>query len=343
MTRIGESVIPGPRNSLTDVPGIAVGNAQDEKVRSGVTVILPQEGAVAAVDVRGGAPGTRETDLLNPDCLVDRIDALVLAGGSAHGLDAAGAVMTELAAMGRGFEAAGHRIPIVPSAILFDLANGGDKAWGKTPPYRDLGRRALDVAGTDFAIGNAGAGYGATAGSLKGGLGTASFLDQETGITVAALAAVNSVGATLMPVSSEDGGMAFWAWPYEQGNEFGGLVPPREVPPFDLKIPRLEMGTNTTLVVVATDAELDSASARRLAIMAQDGIALAIRPAHTPYDGDAVFALSTGRVALEDPPNGLIRLGMMATACVARAIARGVYAAETLGSIPACRDFLKRG
>jgi D-aminopeptidase len=204
---------PGPRNAITDVDGIAVGNAEDRAARTGVSVVVPSRPTVAAVDVRGGAPGTRETDLLRPENTVERVDAVVLSGGSAHGLEAAGGVAAALAVQGKGFEVLGHRVPIVPAAILFDLANGGDKAWGDEAPYRTLGRAALQAAGGALEIGNAGAGYGATAGGLKGGLGTASLVDDE-GCTVGALVAVNSYGSVLMP-----GGPHFWAWPFERNGE----------------------------------------------------------------------------------------------------------------------------
>ncbi|MDX1401647.1 MAG: P1 family peptidase, partial [Kiloniellales bacterium] len=318
-------LLPGPRNSIADVPGLLIGNAEDRKVRSGVTVILAEEPCLAVVDLRGGAPGTRETDLLRPECLVEKIDALVFSGGSAHGLEAAGGVTAALAESGRGFPAGNFRVPIVPAAILFDLANGGHKDWGDQPPYRQLGIDALKAAAKDFCVGNAGAGFGAIAGSLKGGLGSAS-LTEGNGITIGAIAAVNSLGETVM---SEDG--SFWAWPFEQQGEFGGMAPPSRRPAFGGPISRLRPGTNTTLVAVGTDARLDAASAKRLAIMAQDGIAAAVRPAHSPYDGDILFLLSTGRKVLADPAADLVRLGMMASATVARAIARGVYHAESLG------------
>jgi L-aminopeptidase/D-esterase-like protein len=322
---------PGPRNAITDVDGIAVGNAEHRAARTGVSVVVPSHPAVAAVDVRGGAPGTRETDLLRPENAVERVDAIVLSGGSAHGLEAAGGVAAALAEQGIGFEVLGHRVPIVPAAILFDLANGGDKAWRDEAPYRGLGRAALKAAGGAFEIGNAGAGYGATAGGLKGGLGTAFLVDDE-GLTIGALAAVNSFGSVLMP-----DGPHFWAWPFERDGEFGGLAPPAARPAFCDE----EAGAgsvpgahaNTTLVVLATDAALTQADALRLAVMAQDGLARAIRPAHTPYDGDLVFTLATGARPLDEAAPGLIRLGGMAGDCVARAIARAVFAAGSLGDI----------
>lgn len=315
---------PGPRNLITDVPGLLVGNAEDETAITGVTVVLTEEPAAAAVDVRGGAPGTRETDLLDPVALVDRVDALVLSGGSAHGLDAGAGVMAWLASQGRGFAVGDVRVPIVPAAILFDLANGGDKSW-REPPYRGLGQAAAAAAGTDFRIGNAGAGLGAKAGRLKGGLGSASFAVGD--LVVGALVAVNPLGSVTMPHSP-----CFWAWPFEQAGEFGGLRPSGPVAALaDLAdcAPHIA-GANTTIAVVATNADLDKPACRRLAIMAQDGLARAIRPAHTPFDGDTVFALATARGPALDPAR-LAVLGSLAADCLARAVARGVHAAESRG------------
>ncbi len=332
------SVAPGPRNLITDVDGIRIGNAEDAAVRTGVSVVLPEPAAVAAVDVRGGAPGTRETDALDPTCLVTEVHAVVLSGGSSFGLEAGSAVMTWLAARGVGFAVGTARVPLVPTAILFDLLNGGDKAWGETPPYGRLAREACAAAGSDFALGNAGAGLGARAGALKGGLGSVSTVTPD-GLQVGALVAVNAVGDTVMPGES-----CFWAWPFERQGELGGQVPPRaglaaeEVP---VASPFARIGANTTIGVVATNAILDKAEARRVAIMAQDGYARAIRPVHTPFDGDIVFVLATGRHALGEPrPVALSLLGALAADCVARAVARGVYAAESLGELRSYRDWL---
>jgi L-aminopeptidase/D-esterase-like protein len=324
----------GPRNLLTDVPGILVGSADDQGAQSGVTVVLPDERARAAVDVRGGAPGIREVGWADDSCLVDEVDAVVLSGGSAFGLDAAGGVMSWLASRRRGFAVGEAVVPIVPSAILFDLLNGGDKDWGDEPPYHRLGGEACENAAEQFRLGSAGAGLGATVGfaggeQLNGGLGSASFVIEAEGrptVTIAALAAVNPVGSILMP-----GTDVFWAWPFEQDSEFGGRRP-KEAPPLaglDDRFPG-EVAGNTTLVVVATDAILSKGEARRVAIMAHDGIARAIRPVHTPYDGDTVFALSTGRVARRDPINDLARIGSLAADCTARAIARAVFEADDL-------------
>jgi L-aminopeptidase/D-esterase-like protein len=321
---------PGPLNLITDVDGLRVGNAADPRVRTGVTVILPEPAATAAVDVRGGAPGTRETNALDPTCLLDAVHAIVLAGGSAFGLDAAGAVMEWLAARGIGFAVGPARVPLVPAAILFDLLNGGDKAG--PPPHRALAVAACESAETRFALGNTGAGYGAKAGALKGGLGSASAVT-EKGLQVGALVAANPRGHVVMP----DG--CFWAWPHEFDGEFGSRRPGAPVPP-EYGLERLEArpAENTTIGVVATNAVLSQSEAQRIAIMAQDGYARAIRPVHTPFDGDTLFVLATGRHALPEPrPSAIARLGALAADTVARAIARGIYEAETLSPWPSWR------
>jgi L-aminopeptidase/D-esterase-like protein len=292
---------------------------------------------VAAVDVRGGGPGTRETDLLDPAGLVEAVDAVVLAGGSAFGLEAAAGVSSWLAGRGRGFRLGAAVVPIVPAAILFDLLNGGDKGWGEAPPYRALGLAACEAAGAEFRLGNAGAGLGAKAGRLKGGLGSVSAVDDEAGLAVGALVAANPLGSVVMPGAAG----CFWAWPLELADELGGLMPPsaRPAPDLDIPVPAAALpGGNTTLAVVATDADLGRAEARRLAIMAQDGIARAIRPAHTPFDGDVVFVLATGARPLPAPrPAALARLGALAADAVARAVMRAVFLAEDLGAWPAYR------
>ncbi len=332
----------GPKNALTDIAGLSVGNAEDETVRTGVTVILCDEPALAAVDVRGGGPGTRETDALAPHNLVESIDALVLSGGSVYGLGAADAVAAQLGANGRGFALMDlpgvPRSPIVPSAILYDLANGGNKKWGEMPPYHELGRQAFENTSTDFALGNVGAGYGALAGSIKGGLGSASIFTHDN-LAIGALVAVNSFGSVLVP-----GTKSFWAAPYEQNDEFGGLGWPTQMPidADDWGAAKLNPGArqNTTLGVVATPASLTPAQTKRLAIMAQDGLARAIRPAHSPFDGDIVFAIATGATgqpALDEV--SLTRLGVLAADCLARAVGRGVYAAQSLGDAVAWRDY----
>lgn len=324
---------PGPRNLITDVPGIRVGNAEDARVLTGVTVILPDERALAAADVRGGGPGTRETDALAAGRLVERVDAVVLSGGSAFGLAAADAAMQWLAARGRGFPVAEQVVPIVPAAVLFDLANGGDKSGA--PPHRALAEAACAAAGPGFALGNAGAGMGAKAGDLKGGLGSASAV-LEDGVTVGGLAAVNSLGGVTYPGSS-----TLWAWAWEQAGEMGGQAPPRAPVGLAPDLPSLgalEPGTNTTLAVVATDADLSRDEALRVATMAHDGLARAIRPLHTPFDGDTVFVLATHRRPLARPrAAGVAVLGAVAADCLTRAVGRAIVSAESAGRFESWR------
>lgn len=314
------------RNLITDVVGLTVGNATDLALASGVTVLLFDEPTVASVDVRGGGPGTRETDLLAPDETVGAIHALTLSGGSAFGLDAAGGVAAALAERGIGFPVGDARVPIVPGAVLFDLLNGGDKKWGRFPPYRDLGYAAVHAAGRDFPLGTVGAGTGATTVDLKGGLGSASMV-AATGHTVGALVAVNACGATNFP-----GGPHFWAAPFEQNGEFGGLGLPHPLPPLPVRpaLKGLPPGANTTIAIVATDAVLTKAQCKRLAVMAHDGYAHAIWPVHTPLDGDTIFAAATGRRPLEDPVFDLALIGDAIVRTLARACARAVFEAKPL-------------
>jgi L-aminopeptidase/D-esterase-like protein len=324
-------------NLLTDIPGLRVGHATDLALGSGVTAVLFDQPAVAAVQIGGGAPGTRDTDLLRTDMTVERVDAIVLSGGSTFGLDAAGGVQAALREEGRGTLFAGIRIPLAPQAILFDLLNGGDKDWGRFSPYRDLGYAAARAAAAGgFALGSVGAGTGATTATVKGGLGSASAVTAR-GHRVAAIVAVNAVGSPLV-----GDGPCFWAAPFEQGPEFGGLGLPQPFEPDHLR-PRLKgsAGTATTIGLVVTDAALTKAQARRLAIMADDGLARAILPAHAPTDGDTVFAAATGALPLEDPVAALTLLGHTATQVMARAVARAVFAASTLpwpGAQPAWQD-----
>lgn len=309
---------PGPLNLITDVAGLQVGQAHDAQLRSGVTVVVGEGPFVAAVNVMGGAPGTRETDLLAPDRLVQEVDALVLAGGSAFGLDACSGVADGLRAVGRGFAVGDQRVPIVPGAILFDLLNGGDKTWTRNP-YADIGRRALDAAGSHFSLGSAGAGYGAMTGRWKGGVGSASAV-LDSGLTVGALVAVNALGSVTV---GDD--RAFWAASWEIGAEFGGLGLPAGFPATVEPLPRKRMGEATTIAIVATDARLTQAQAQRMATAAQDGMARAIVPSHTPLDGDLVFAAATGLKEMEDPLRDGFQIGHAAAACLARAIARAIY------------------
>lgn len=327
---------PGQTNTITDVDGILVGQSSDKKARTGVTVILPETPSVCAVDVRGGGPGTRESDALAPETLVDRIDALTLSGGSVYGLAAADGVAAALGAQGRGFTLIPQEgvpvSPIVPAAILYDLANGGDKAWGQKPPYQALGEKALANASRAMSLGRVGAGTGAQAGAYPGGLGSASFITEE-GWQIGALAAVNSFGSPYM-VCQKTGRRIPWAWPFEQGQEFGGVVPQGDeqiatLPP-DMKTGS-PAGANTTLAVIAINAALSPVEAKRLAIMAQDGLARSIRPVHAPTDGDVVFAMATGGKTVSEPmPLFLTKAGSLAADCLARAVARGVFAAQNM-------------
>ena len=327
------------KNLLTDIAGVRVGHADDASIASGVTAIIFDKPAVASIDVRGGGPGTRDDALLQPHNTVDAVDAIALSGGSALGLDAAGGVQAWLAEQGRGLRIREAVIPIVPGAICFDLLNGGNKAWGRFPPYRDLAYTAAVAAGNDFRLGSVGAGMGATTSNLKGGLGSASARTDD-GVTVAALAVVNAVGAVTV-----GHGPWFWAAPFEVDGEFGGRGLPATFTPDMLKArlkggPAATSGENTTLVVVVTDATLTKSEAKRLAMIAQTGMARAIYPVHAPLDGDVVFAAATGEKPI-DPLFGLTELGMHAANTVARAIARGVYAATALpfpGALPSWQD-----
>ncbi|GAB4067551.1 P1 family peptidase [Ancylobacter sonchi] len=333
------------RNLITDVAGLKVGNATDLALASGVTAVVFDRPTTASVDVRGGGPGTRETDLLAADTTVDAIHGLTLSGGSAFGIDAGAGVMACLAEQGIGFAIGDARIPIVPGCVLFDLLNGGDKKWGRFAPYRDLGYRAAADAGLDFPLGTVGAGTGATTAILKGGLGSAS-VRAASGHMVGALVAVNAVGS----VNVGDG-PHFWAAPFERDGEFGGLGLPSPLPAPRLAPPMKGMPTveepeaatlaNTTIAIVATDALLTKAQCKRLAVMAQDGLARAIWPVHTPLDGDTVFTAATGLKPLAEPVRDLAWLGVAAVEALARACARGIYEATALpqpGALPAWRD-----
>ena len=321
---------PGPRNLMTDVAGLLVGQADDPKVRTGVTVIVPDARATCAVDVRGGGPGTRETDALNSWNLVHSVDAVVLSGGSVYGLAAADGVAAWLGAHNRGYgmsTAPGVPVsPVVPAAILYDLANRGDKAWGIDPPYRELGLRAIEAASRDFKLGTTGAGYGAESGSLKGGVGSASFVTKD-GMTVGAIVAVNSLGSPVVP-----GTRNFWSGAFEIGNEFGGLgASDKRVIGEDWGQTKANPAarTNTTIACIATDVDLDIDQMKRVTMMAQDGLARAIRPIHSPFDGDVVFGLSTARQKIKGASAdfAVARIGAVAADVLARAVARAVYEA----------------
>jgi len=332
---------PGPTNSLGDVQGLSIGCAEDASALTGVTVIVPDARAVCAVEILGGGPGTRETDALASKNLVDAIDAVVLAGGSVYGLAAADGVAAAMGAEGRGFALIDlpgvPRSPVIPAAILYDLANGGNKAWADAPPYAALGKRAYAARSKEVKLGNFGAGLGAKAGALKGGQGSASIVTSD-GFTIAALACVNSWGSTTMPSSR-----AFWAHAFEIDAEFGGVKPDASIV-VDAEdwsgakfaaVPR----ANTTIACVAVDADLTAAEAKRVAQMASAGLARAIRPVFAPFDGDVVFAIATAQKPAPDPrPLSIARFGALAADCLARAVARGVYEAQTIGRHPAWRD-----
>jgi L-aminopeptidase/D-esterase-like protein len=329
-------------NLITDVAGVRVGSAHDARLASGVTAVIFDEPPIASIAINGGAPALRDTALLEPEMTVERVDGFVLSGGSAFGLDAAGGAMAFLASIGRGYPMRGTRVPIVPGASLFDLLNGGDKDWGRQAPYWEFGFQAAAdaIAGPgDFELGTAGAGFGATTYDLKSGLGSTSAVTSR-GFRVGALVVCNSVGRATRGLTQH-----FWAAPYERAGEFGGRgFGPDEID--DALALRLkhdgrgfgsretghtsDLPANTDLAVVATDAPLTKAQAKRVAIMAQDGFALALRPAHAPGDNDAVFAAATGKAALAPDMRDLTEIGMLAAECVARAVARGVYEATPL-------------
>jgi L-aminopeptidase/D-esterase-like protein len=323
-------------NLITDVPGLRVGNAHDAKLASGVTVALFDEAAVASCAVLGGAPATRETDLLEPDKVVPGIHAVVLSGGSAFGLDAASGVQAYLRQHGIGFPVGSAIVPLVPQAAVFDLLNGGDKDWGLYPVYRELGYEAASKAAVEFELGTVGGGFGATTVNLKGGLGSASART-SAGHNVGALIVVNSISSAII-----GDGPHFWAGAYEEGNEFGGLGYPARVTNEMREL--FWKGVRqpaTTIGLVATDAILTKAQAKRLAIACHGGLACALRFAHGLYDGDTLFSASTGQRPMSDEAIEFIELTALAADCVARAIARGVYEATALpypGALPAWRD-----
>ncbi|MFT3988808.1 P1 family peptidase [Aestuariivirga sp.] len=333
------------RNLITDVPGLSVGQAEDAAGVTGTTILLPDVGAmVMACDIRGGAPGTRETEALKPENLVEQVHGLVLTGGSVFGLDAASELAVLLARKGLGFKFGDQAwpCPVVPAAVLFDLMNGGNKAWGEEPPYRRLAREAFARVGKDMRLGNAGAGMGATAGALKGGLGSASATIE--GFTVGAIVAVNSLGSCINPRTG-----LLWAIDHAENDEMGPVTPLAGIPPaihrskLDALMAAARPGANTTIAAVATDATLTKSEAKRLAIMAADGFGIAIRPAHTPFDGDSVFAISTAQRVIEgDRALMLARLGAAAATTLARAIGRAIWEAQAIGALTSYRSLAQR-
>jgi L-aminopeptidase/D-esterase-like protein len=325
------------------IEGFKIGHAEDQDVLSGVTAIVPDRPAIGAVHVMGGAPGTRETDLLSPEQLVQEVDAIVLSGGSAFGLDAASGVQAWLREQDRGFPVGDHKIPIVPSAILYDLGNGGNKNWGRYPPYRELGYEAATNLTHSPTLGRVGAGLGATVAGSRGGFGMASQqlhgdqsqkYQSQACITVCSIAACNAVGSVYIP-----GTKHFWAAPFEKDDEFGGRGYPHPIPgnaddivtKGDADNDNPDNGKsnreNTTLVVVMTNARLSQAECKRMAINAHDGFARAIYPVHTPADGDIVFVLSSNEIDCQESGVQPLHLYTAATNTVSRAIARGVYEA----------------
>lgn len=318
------------RNLITDVPGLRVGNAHDERLASGVTVALLDDASAVSCAVLGGAPGSRETTLLEPEMIATGADAIVLSGGSTFGLDAATGVQALLRERGVGLPFASLRIPLAAQAICFDLLNGGDKEWGRFPPYRDLGYAAAEAASDEFALGTVGGGYGATTADLKGGLGSASALT-PSGFRVGALAVVNAIASAVV-----GGGPHFWAAPFEEGDEFGGLGSPARVTPA-MREPRWKGRSEpgTTIALVATDAALSKPQAKRLAVAANGGLHKALRFANAETDGDTVFAAATAQAAKRPELQDLVGIGAAAADCLARAIARGVYEATAL---PCCPD-----
>jgi L-aminopeptidase/D-esterase-like protein len=339
--------------SITDVAGIRVGHHHrldpDATLgsgwASGVTAVLTPPGTVGAVDCRGGAPGSRETDLLDPANSVRWVDAVVLSGGSAYGLASADGVMTWLEEQGRGVALDGGVVPIVPAAVIFDLPVGG---WDRRPTAQFGYAAAAAAAGPDGAtpaVGSVGAGVGARAGVFKGGVGAASTtleLGDHT-VTVGALVVVNPTGEVIDATTG-------LPWPAQLIEEFGLTSPPSEQLSVLAGLEPKSLALNTTIAVVATDAALSPAGCRRVAIAAQDGLARTIRPSHTPVDGDTVFALATGAVevpALPGTPaalsqeSGLITaVGAAAADCLARAVLVGLLAADPVAGIPTYRGTL---
>ena len=298
----------GHKNHIVDVPGISVGHSQDLKAKTGVTIVVPERPCVTAIDCRGGSPGTRETDSLNPENLGGHAHAIVLSGGSAPGLSSADGVS-------RFFQSKGSLIPIIPAAIIYDLHEGTDIL---NVDYRELGYEACTSIGQNINQGKIGAGIGAWSGKHHGGVGSVSITKDD--FLVGSITVVNSFGSTMLPNDS-----AFWAWPFEQNNEYGNLKPSFDGITLDYKIPKFPEYKNSTLSVVATNAKLTCSQAKRVAIMAHAGMGRVIRPCYGPTDGDVIFVISTGKVELKNIKQSIALLGMMSADCVSRSIARAIY------------------
>ena len=305
------------------INGVQFGHAIDKTVNTGTTVCLFDQPATAAIHIMGAAPGTRDTELLNPEFTVSEVDALVLSGGSAFGLDAASGVQAWLRQHDRGIFLEPVRIPIAPCAILFDMRNDGDKNWGTYPPYRELGYAAVEACSSHVELGRVGAAFGAQTANTPGGFGMADA-NLRGGGTLCAAVAVNAVGSPLVGDTEH-----FWAAPFEESAEFGGrgypLPWPEDAKEGRTKSGQRVAGANTTLGIIITDVALSAPQAKRIAIAAHDGFARALYPVHTPADGDLVFVASTGAVEVGD--EALMDLGVLAGNVTARAIARGVYEA----------------
>lgn len=326
----------GGQGSLTDVPGFSVGHATDFDALTGCTVVLCPRGTIGGVDVRGGAPGTRETDLLRPMYRIEQVNAVLLSGGSAYGLAAADGVMRYLAERGEGYRTrSGHFIPIVPTAILFDLAIGRGDVW----PDAAMGYAACEAASTDMVEqGCIGAGVGCRIGAMrgnafatKGGIGTAS-IELPDGLVVAALCAVNAVG----DVIDDNGRILGGLRRPPDGDHFEGMIEALREHPTEISVPSAPAegsGENTVIGVVATNARLRKDEVNKVAQMAHDGVARAVRPSHTPFDGDTIFALASGAVTA-DP----MIVGTFAAEVTAEAIRNGVRHAVSLGGVRAWRD-----
>ena len=317
----------GKYNLITDVQGLLVGNAHDPKLKSGVTVLTSENQFPAAVTVLGGAPGTRETDLLETDKLIKKIDALVLSGGSVYGLDAPSGVVDCMRREGRGYQVKDINVPIVPGAILFDLLNGGQKDWDQNP-YKNIASEAYNKKNKFFELGTEGAGYGATTSNLKGGLGSSSII-LDNGITIGALVATNPFGSVVT-----DGSNSFWASPFEIENEFGGkdFIAPEKKSFWNPEGSTFKTDsssiTNTTIAIVGTDIEMSKTELKRMSVAAHDGIARAIVPAHTTFDGDLIFSVSTCKKKIHKSDMDLAIIGHASAICLSRAIARSVYEAK---------------